>query len=137
MRGYCGWFYTQGVHTDTFGNEIQKQLCEMDDISSSDFTVNEIQFVHELYFVMVTDSATCIPVGYNWDSSGYRHIRYIVKVIFVNGIFKTAYPVLYDCVLQWLQFQVQGIPQQMQVSCMTLANARSITVGKQLKVIVF
>ena len=45
----------------------------MDDISSSDFTVNEIQFVHELYFVMATDSATCIPVGYNWDSSGYRH----------------------------------------------------------------
>ena len=87
------------------------QLCEMNDISSSDFTVNEIQFVHELYFVMVTDSATCIPVGYDWDSSGYRHIRYIVKVIFVNSIFKTAYPVLYNCVLQWLQFQVQGIPR--------------------------
>ena len=106
MRDYCGWFYTQGVCTDAFGNEIRMQLCEMDDISSSDFTVNEIQFVHELYFVMVTDSATCIPVGYDWDSSGYRHVRYIVKVIFVNGIFKTAYPVLYDCVLQWLQFQV-------------------------------
>ena len=54
MRDYCGWFYTQGVCTDAFGNEIQTQLCETDDISSSDFTVNKIQFVHELYFVMVT-----------------------------------------------------------------------------------
>ena len=34
--------------------------------------------------------------------------RYIVKVVIVNGIFKTTYPVLYDPVLLWHQYQLQG-----------------------------
>ena len=49
MKEYCGWYYTQGIRRDTFGNEIQKKLCLTDnDISSGDYTVNEIEFVHKL-----------------------------------------------------------------------------------------
>ena len=116
--------------------KFRRNCLTDNDISSGDYTVNEIEFVHKLYFVMVTDSAICIPVGYNWDSSGYRHVRYIVKVIFVNNIIKTAYPVLYNRVLAWLQFQEQGIPQPMQAAHMTLADALLRTFGKQLNVIV-
>ena len=106
---YCSWFYTQGVHMDAFANEVREKLC-LTDNSSCNYTVDEIQFVHKLYFVIVSPSPTCIPVGYDWDKSGYRDIRYIVKVILVNGIFRTAYPVLCDCVLLRLQY-AQGIPQ--------------------------
>ena len=90
----CGWFYTQGVHRDAFGNELWQKLCLTDnDISSGNYTVNQIEFVHELYFVIVSHNSACIPVGYDWDTSGYKDVRYIVKVIFENGIFRTAYPV--------------------------------------------
>ena len=79
---YCSWFYTQGVHRDAFGNELWQKLCLTDnDISSGNYTVDEIEFVHELYFVIVSHNSTCIPVGYDWDTSGYKDIRYIVSYI--------------------------------------------------------
>ena len=106
------------------------------DISFGNYTVDQIEFVHELYFVIVSHNSVCIPVGYNWDTPGYKDIRYIVKVIFVNGIFRTAYPVSCDHVLLWLQYQAQGIPQWIQAAHMTLVDAVSRTVGKQLNVIV-
>ena len=64
---YCSWFDTQGVHRDAFGNELWQKLCLTDnDISSCNYTVDEIEFVHKLYFAIVSHNSTCIPVGYDW-----------------------------------------------------------------------
>ena len=137
MTEYCGWFYTQGVHMDTFGNKYWKKLClTNDDISCDEYTVNEIEFVHEVNFVIVSQHSTCLPVVYNWDKSGHKHVRYIVKALFVNRIFTTAYPVLVDSVLLWLQHQVQGRNQRIQARHMTLVDTVLGTFGKHLNVIV-
>ena len=77
---YCSWFYTQGVHRDTFGNEFREKLCPTSN-SSGNYAVDEIEFVHKLYFVVVSPSSTCIPVGYNMDTFGNKDIRYIVSFI--------------------------------------------------------
>ena len=60
-----------------------------------------------------------------------------MKVVIVNGIFKTTYPVLYDPVLLWHQYQVQGCPHPLQAIPMTLADALMRTIGNKLSLNVF
>ena len=63
------------------------------------FQEHEIEFVHELYFLIVIDNNIRLPLGYDFDCYGIRQDGYIIKVVIVNGFFKMAYPVLFDPVL--------------------------------------
>ena len=138
LREHFGWFFSQAVHRDSFGREITRRLCVTDqDIAYYNFQEHEIEFVHELYFVIITDTNICVPLGYDLDTSRIKHCRYIVKVIIVNGIFKTAYLVLYDPMLQWHQYHLQGIPHPMQAIPLTLSDAMNRTVGRRLSLNVF
>ena len=130
--------FSHELSTETFGREITRRLCVTDqDIAYYNFQRHEIELVHELYFVIITDTNICVPLGYDLDTSGIKHCRYIVKVLIVSGIFKTAYPVLYDPVLQWHQYHLQGIPHPMQAIPLTLADAMNRTVGRRLSLNVF
>ena len=138
MREHYGWFLTQAVHRDSLGNKTTRQLCVTDQqIAHFKFQEHEIEFVHELYFVIITDTSICVPLGYDFDTCGIKHYRYIVKVAIVNGIFKTAYPVLYDPVLLWHQYQLQGHAPPMSAIPMTLADALMRTTGNKLSLNVF
>ena len=107
------------------------------DIVQDNIQEHEIEFVHELYFVIITDSGICVPLGYNFDNCRIKHYRYIVKVVIVNGIFKTAYPVLYDPVLLWHQYQLQGHPHLLQAIPMTLVDTLMRTIENKLSLNVF
>ena len=61
--------------------------------------------------VIVIDNNICIPLGYHINCNGSMQIRYIVKVVIVDGWYKTTYPVLFDPVLLWHQNQMAGHPQ--------------------------
>ena len=73
MAWGLGWFMTQFVCRDSQGNELTRVLGVTDhDIALNNIQEYEIEFIHELYFVILTNNDQCIQVGYDFEIYGHR-----------------------------------------------------------------
>ena len=66
-----GWFSMQVCRTDTTGKELTRIIdVTDDDIATHNPTLNEIKFVHEIYFSLCTQSGRRLKVRFDANKWG-------------------------------------------------------------------
>ena len=94
--------------------------------------MREIQFVHKMYFSILTAIGHKIVIGHDIGKNGQIIPRKVVKVILVNGDFATAYPVAVNPISKWLKSQMKARQDEYymsrEIQC-TLQEALDKTVG--------
>ena len=103
-----------------------------DDLGKLKPLVKEIQFVHEVYFSILTTTGHKIVIGHDIGKNGQIIPRKIVKVILVNGHFATAYPLAVNPISIWLKSQMKARQDEYYMSRViqcTLQEALDKTVG--------
>ena len=90
-------FSTQFRRADAKGKELTRIIhFNDDDFHVHNPTRKEIEFVHELYFSLVTERG--------------KNDTYFVKVVVVNGKFWAAFPVSYNPITKWQQWKINPNP---------------------------
>ena len=137
LENEIGLFTMQFIWKDEHGNELTRIVdVTDDDLGKLKPLVREIQFVHEVYFSILTATEHKIVIGHDIGKNRQNIPRKVVKVILVNGHFATAYPVAVNPISIWLKSQMKASQDEYYMSRViqcTLQEALDKTVRWKLK----